>query len=87
MARQLKVWGGPCFRDGIQVRGLVIAPTKKLAFELLSNVILISSYYFNGWWTETRNAPELTLIAEGEGVWVYDDLLGQSPCVRWARRR
>ena len=83
MARQLKVWGGNCFRGGCQVRGLVIAPTKKRAVALLS-VVQMTPYYFNGWWGETRNATELALIVDGEGVWVYGDLLGQSRCVRLA---
>lgn len=84
MARQLKVWGGNCFRDGVQVRGLVIATTKKRAIGLLSSVIQMTSYYFNGWWSETAHTTELSKLVQGEGVWVYSDLLGQSPCVRLA---
>ena len=82
MTRQLKVWGGNCFRGGTQVRGLVIAPTKKQAVALLGSVIQMTPYYFNGWWSETGRTTEVALIADGEGVWVYGDLLGQSPCVR-----
>ena len=85
MARQLKVWGGNCFRSGVQVRGLVIAPTKKRAVALLSNVIQMTPSYFNEFWSETGNTTELALIASGEGVWAYSGLLSHSRCLRLDR--
>ena len=82
MARQLKVWGGNCFRGGVQVRGLVIAPTKKRAVALLNSVIQMTPSYFNDFWGATGSTTELALIVHEEGAWVYSDLLGQTPCVR-----
>ena len=73
MRKQLKVWGGDMFQDGKQVRGLVVAPTRKRALELLTGTS-ISRYFFDGWWGETANLSELALRANGEGVWVYPDV-------------
>ena len=70
----MKIWGGALFHNSRQVRGLVVAPTKRRAVELLGRYA--SRYYFDNHWCETGNSKEITLLSKGEGVWIYNSLQG-----------
>lgn len=91
--RKLRVWGGNAIlgddveRLGLppsphrQYRCLVAAATKKQARALAG----VSAYQFDGWWTETGNAVELSVAVE-EGVW-YAPLDGARKASDYKRDR
>jgi len=69
LKKESKVYGGPAFVDGKQVRVIVRATTKKEALTILNkNGLEITYYYFNGWWCETANDEELAICKVSE-VW------------------
>lgn len=69
----IKVFGGLIFLGGKQVRTIVAAKTKKRAAELLK----ISTYELNTWWSETGNEKELeTALSSPETVFCATTSMG-----------
>jgi len=71
--KAFKVWGGLEFVHGKQVRTIVATYTKKRAAELLG----VSMYYFNNYWTKTGNDIELEVaLSEPETVFRASSSMG-----------
>ena len=69
--KTLKVWGGIVWQGG-NFRAIVADYTKAGALaRLKAQYATMSIYQFNGWWSVTGNALEVS-TAKTPGVWAYD---------------
>ena len=64
MEKELTVYGGMIFHEGVQVRAIVAANTKKQAYELFG----VTPSHFNGHFSRTGNALELTTATQNPGT-------------------